>query len=116
MRLVSYIAASAVTLILIGGCAKPSEPTAGGDSQAVGSSANSGLKPTSTDDSIKAAVEKKIKESPDLKGEKVEVSVKDGRVTLTGTVSSQEKRILVEDLVRGVDDVFGVDGENLVAK
>ena len=96
----------------ITGCTKPTDDASGGGPTAVSGAA----KPSTPDDKIAQAVKEKIAADSELKGEKIDVQVKDGRVALTGTVSSDLKRIKAEDAARAVDDVFGVDAEKLVVK
>ncbi|NLI01060.1 MAG: BON domain-containing protein [Chthonomonadales bacterium] len=72
--------------------------------------------PAMSDDKILAEVKKAFSADPVLQNEKIEIAVKDGRVTLTGSVSSGEVRIKAEDTARAVPEVFGVDAEKLIAQ
>ena len=109
------IAALAMLVALacsMAGCTKPAgEPAAGGSGQAAGAA-----KPASTDDKIAAAVKAKLAADPGLSKETIAVSVKDGRVALSGTVTDGSARIQAENVARSVPEVFGVDAEKLVAK
>ena len=98
--------------LLLSGCTKPQETSAGNGPAAGVSQA----KPNTPDEKIASAVKGKLAADSELKNEKIEVSVRDGRVTLTGEVSSDAARIKAEDTARGVDDVFGVDAEKLVTR
>ena len=101
-----------LAVMAISGCAKPPDNSAAGG----GPSADAGSRPSTPDPRIAQAVKDKFAADSELKGEKIGVEVKDGRVMLTGTVSSDLKRIRAEDTARAVDDVFGVDAEKLVVK
>ena len=96
----------------ITGCTKPTDESSGASPAAESAAA----RPSTPDNKIAQAVKEKFATDSELKGEKIDVQVKDGRVTLTGTVSSDLKRIKAEDAARAVDDVFGVDAEKLVVK
>lgn len=102
----------AVFTVFAFGCTKPEQDSVG--SNAADSKALS--KPATPDAKIESMVKGKFIADSELKNEKIQVSVKDGRVTLTGEVSSDAVRIKAEDTARSVDDVFGVDAEKLVSK
>ena len=91
------------------GCTKPAE-TEGGKQ------AESALKPASEDEKIAEAVKAKLAADPELKSEQISVDVKDGRVTLAGTVSNDSVRAKADLAVREVPDVFGVDADKLITK
>ena len=101
-----------VISIAICGCTKPP-----GNSPGAVSSAEAGAaKPAASDEKIAEAVKTKFAADPKLKGEKINVEVKDARVKLTGTISSDFAQIRAEDTAQEVDDGFGVDAEKLVAR
>lgn len=110
MRFRCAAAAMFMTILALPGCVKPEEKA--GEPGA----AAAGARPTTPDDKIAAAVKEKFAADPDLKKESIQVAVKDGRVTLTGTTSSDAAKIKAEDAARAVNDVFGVDAEKLVAR
>jgi len=98
-------------IALCGSCGKPQNGGAGSDAQEVGAQ-----RPAIADEQILAEVKKAFAADPDLRKETIEVTVKDGRVTLVGFVSSGEVRIRAEDKVRSQPEVFGVDAEKLIVK
>lgn len=101
---------TASAAVLLAGCTKPegkpqtSETTTAAD------------KPAASDAALLDAVKKALAADTALATEKIQVSVKDGRVTLVGKVTKPENRLRAEDLARGVPEVFGVDAERLVAQ
>jgi osmotically-inducible protein OsmY len=93
------------------GCA-PSRPSSN-----TGPNAAQGAKaPAKSDAEILADVKRVYAADPDLSKEKIQVEVKDGRVTLTGVVSDGAVRIRAEDKARSVQEVFGVDAERLIVR
>jgi osmotically-inducible protein OsmY len=68
------------------------------------------------DGKLKSDLEAKFKADRALAKEDIEVAVKDGRVTLSGEVSSTEVKVKAEDTARAMPDAFGVTVEGLVAK
>ncbi len=107
-----FVLVALLFAVAIPGCAKPPDNLAAGG----GAAADAGSRPSTPDPKIAQAVKDKFAADSELKGEKIGVEVKDGRVMLTGTVSSDLKKIRAEDTARAVDDVFGVDAEKLVVK
>ena len=102
-------------LIISAGCAKPADtaPTSGGGPMQT----SDGSKPGASDDTILKAVKDKFAADSDLSKEKIDIQVKDGRVALSGTVSSDAIKIKAEDTARDAsDDVFGVEADKLVPK
>jgi len=101
-------------VLLVGGCSanKVEGPSAAPMTQ----EDRAALKPQQSDDAILKAVKGAFAKDPALSREKIDVTVKDGRVTLTGTVSSTALKIRAEDLAREVPEVFGVDAERLMAR
>lgn len=95
--------------LVVGGCVARQTDAASGSGK--GSHA---LTPTQGDEALLAAVQKAFADDPVLSKEKIDISVKDGRVILTGKVSSGEVRIRAEDTARSVPEVFGVDAEQLL--
>jgi osmotically-inducible protein OsmY len=104
-----WIVLGALIVLVAPGCTKPVEKETGGR-------AESQMKPESGDDKIAKAVKDKFAADAKLKSEPIEVAVKDGRVTLNGTVSDDSVRAKADELAREVPDVFGVDAEKLVTK
>ena len=104
-----WIAVCALAIVITPGCTKPQESESGAKSE-------SQMKPESSDDKIVKEVKAKLAADPALKAEPIQVAVKDGRVTLTGTVSSDAIKSKADSLVREIPDVFGVDAEKLVTK
>ena len=98
-------------IVLFVACGKPQNGGGGAASQEVGAP-----KPARTDEQISADVKKVFATDPELAKEKIEITVKDGRVILVGEVTSGEVRIKAEDKARAVPEVFGVDAEKLLAK
>lgn len=109
MRQLSIVVVLLSFTIGLTGCTKPEET--GAASSGAGAEQ---LKPTSPDDKIAKDVKSKFAKDPELAKEKIDVTVKDGRVLLAGTVSSDAIRMKAEDTARSLDDVFGVDAEKLV--
>lgn len=102
------VSALAAAVALAGCSAPPARPAAG--------AAPGVSKPATSDDRIAAAVRQKFAASPALKNETITVKVRDGRVSLSGTVTDGMARIEAENVARSVGDVFGVDAENLLTK
>jgi osmotically-inducible protein OsmY len=102
--------------LVLNGCTKPAEDSGATTSGGKGPDSSAGLRPATGDDKIKSAVLAKLASDPKTKNEKVDVEVKDGRVTLKGTVSSDAAKIALEDAVRDAPDVFGVSAEGLTVK
>ena len=70
-----------------------------------------------SDAKLLEAIKAKFAEDPILKKETIQMVVKDGQVTLTGTVSTGEARIKAEDVARNASpDIFAVDTDRLLAK
>ncbi len=93
------------------GCARAPQQSPATAPEAVGAQ-----KPPLTDEQILAEVKKLFAADPELAREKIEITVKDGRVTLAGHVSSGEVRIKAEDKARAHPEVFGVDAEKLLVQ
>lgn len=95
---------------LCASCGKPNEGTAR-------VAAEAGGQPSArSDEQILGEVKKAFAADPDLKDEPIDISVKDGRVSLKGEVSSAEIRVKAEDMARSVPEVAGVDAEGLVIR
>jgi hypothetical protein len=107
----NWLLALSLAVALCASCGKPQNGAPGPVSPQVGAQ-----KPATTDAQILADLKKTFAEDPDLKKEKIEITVQDRRVTLTGTVSSSEIRIKAEDKARAHPDVFGVNAEKLLAQ
>jgi len=106
------VGVAALAMVATGlGCARPD----GARSSAV--DATSGSKaPTRSDANILAEVKRVFAADPDLRKQNIQVEVKDGRVTLVGTVDDGAVRIKAEDKARAVPEVFGVDAERLLVE
>jgi osmotically-inducible protein OsmY len=57
------------------------------------------------DERIEEEINERLERDPEIDATDIEVTVKDGEVTLSGTVESRRVKRLAEDLV---DDVYGV--------
>jgi osmotically-inducible protein OsmY len=71
-------------------------------------------KPSSSDDRIYDQVRMKLADDADVKGGDIEVTVKDGAVTLTGKVESDRGKKRAETLAKKVKGVKSVDNELVV--
>jgi len=112
IRHIARVVLPAIVALSIAGCPKPAaEQGTGGTQPPVGVA-----RPSSSDGRIAAAVKAKLAGDSSLRAERIDVTVKDGRVALSGTVSDGSIRIQAESAARSVDDVFGVDAEKLVVK
>lgn len=101
---------AAIAALLMAGCTKPE------NKQTSATETTASDKPASSDATILAAVKKAFAAEPELAAEKIDITVKDGRVTLVGSVTKPQSRLKAEDTARNVPDVFGVDAERLTAK
>lgn len=79
-----------------------------------GSSLLAQNKPSSSDDRIYDQVRMKLAGDADVKGGDIEVTVKDGAVTLTGKVESDRGKKRAETLAKKVKGVKSVDNELIV--
>jgi osmotically-inducible protein OsmY len=109
--------AAALVVLCASGCKGPDKDAATTVGSTGGAAASAGqTAPASPDDKLKEAVKAKFAADPQLKGETISIEVRDGRVYLEGTASSDAVRIQAENVAREVPDVFGVDAEKLAAK
>lgn len=101
-------------LISVGGCAgqQHSRPAMAPMTQ----EERAALKPQKGDEAILAAVKDAFAKDPEISAEQIEVTVTDGRVTLSGTVASMTVRMRAETMAREVPEVFGVDADRLLAR
>jgi hypothetical protein len=115
-----FVALSMVLLALValGGCTKPEDNGGAPPATSSGKVGSAGKVDTSVaaDEKLKDEVTKKISGDASLKSEPITVEVKDGFVSLTGTVSTNEVKVKAESLVRDMEGVNGVRAEKLVAK
>jgi hypothetical protein len=72
-----------------------------------GGSATSG----SQDGSIQAAIDKKIADDPTFSTLGITATVLDGKVTLTGTVNSEQLKTQIERMIRNISGVKQVDNQ-----
>lgn len=112
VRCLSGLVGSALCAGVLAGCAKPVEPASTGPEAA----ASSPDVVAANDGKLKVDIEAKFKSDPLLAKEPIKVAVKDGRVILSGEVSSPEVKVKAEDTARAMPDAFGVTVEGLVAK
>jgi osmotically-inducible protein OsmY len=68
-----------------------------------------------SDDQIYDTVKRKLANDPDVKGGAVTVEVKDGIVTLKGTVESEKRKQKAEKLTRKVSGVKSVNNALTIA-
>lgn len=68
-----------------------------------------------TDTELTSAVRRELRWSADVAGDRVQVSVTGGTVTLGGTVDSYPEKLLAEQAVRRVHGVTAVTGQIVVA-
>lgn len=69
---------------------------------------------TSNDGAVQTAIDKKIGDDPTLSSLGVTATVFDGKVTLTGTVKSEELKSQVDHAIRSVRGVKQVDNQIIV--
>ncbi|HYE65203.1 MAG TPA: BON domain-containing protein [Pyrinomonadaceae bacterium] len=82
----------------------------------VASGTTSANSASGTDDlTIQSAINTKISEDPQLASLPLDILVMSGKVTLTGTVETQDQKRRVERLVRAVKGVSGVDNQITVS-
>lgn len=105
-------------LVLLVGCTKPGDDANEPSATSSGKAGSAGKVDTSaaTDEKLKTDVTKKITDDAALKSEPITVEVKDGFVSLSGTVSTNEVKVKAESLVRDMEGVNGVRADKLVAK
>lgn len=68
-------------------------------------------KPATADDRISDQVRMKLATDPDVKGGALDVSVKDGTVTMHGRVDTEKGKKKAEKLAKKVKGVKSVDNE-----
>ncbi len=73
-------------------------------------------KAAADDSSITAEVKAKLLATPSLKDEKIEVSTTEGLVTLTGTVKTQQAKVVAAKIAKAVKGVKSVDNKLAVEK
>ncbi len=112
VRRLGGVGLSALCATVLAGCTKPTEPASTGPEAA----ASRPDVVAGNDGKLKSDLEAKFKADRALAKEDIEVAVKDGRVTLSGEVSSTEVKVKAEDTARAMPDAFGVTVEGLVAK
>jgi len=106
------VGVAALAMVAMGlGCARPD-----GARNAAADATSGSKAPTKSDADILADVKRAFAADPDLRKQKIQVEVKDGRVTLVGTVDDGAVRIKAEDKARAVPEVFGVDAERLLVE
>lgn len=66
---------------------------------------------TSSDDRIYDAVRQRLANDPDVKGADLDVAVKDGVVTIKGTVNDQRAKDKAEKIVKKVKGVTRVENQ-----
>ncbi len=111
MKLNGIVALMAISSLgVLMGCVKPD------DTPAPTAQSEAAARPAASDDKLLASVRETLAAEPLLKGEKIEVTVKDGTVALSGTVATGAAKMKAEDLARSVPEVFGVDAEKLFSK
>jgi hyperosmotically inducible protein len=67
------------------------------------------------DAALTAKVKARLIATPDLGGIRIHVNSRDGKVTLTGAVSSAQNRRQAEDIARRTEGVSGVDNQLQIA-
>jgi len=68
-----------------------------------------------SDERIVTDIDRQIASSPVLGGAEIDVTARDGVVTLSGVVSNEEQRARIESLAWGVDGVESVESRIEVA-
>lgn len=69
---------------------------------------------TSNDGAIQTAIDKKISDNPAFSSLGITATVLDGKVTLTGTVNSEELKSQLDRTMRGISGVKQVDNQLVV--
>ncbi|HSS22328.1 MAG TPA: BON domain-containing protein [Pyrinomonadaceae bacterium] len=69
---------------------------------------------TSNDGNVQAAIDKKISDDPNLSALGITATVLDGKVTLTGTVKSEQLKAQIDRTLRAIKGVKQVDNQIVV--
>jgi hypothetical protein len=78
--------------------------------------ASGGSANTSNDGAIQSAIDKKISDDPTFRNLGITATVLDGKVTLTGTVSSEALKSQVDKMIRSISGVKQVDNQIVVIR